>query len=59
LFYSLFGMLRLGVMIDAMLLIGGIGLIGQHLQNRRRRALPASTRLRSAMDANAGEHPAP
>lgn len=34
-FYSVFGMLRLGVAIDAVLLVGALGLVGQHLQDRR------------------------
>lgn len=38
LFYSVFGMLRLGVVIDAVLLLGAIGLVGQHLQDRGRHA---------------------
>ena len=38
LFYSVFGTFRLGVAIDSLLLLGGVGLMAQHLQGRGRQS---------------------
>jgi hypothetical protein len=58
LFYSLVGILHLGVWLDFVLLIGAVGLMAQHLQDRGRQArndaalhapgVAAATRLTSA-----------
>jgi hypothetical protein len=39
LFYSVFGIFRLGVAIDGLLLLGGLGLIAQHLQGSGRQSV--------------------
>jgi hypothetical protein len=52
LLYSAMGIFRLGVAIDALLLLGAFGLIGQHLQDRirqaRHREVPVPSRSESS-----------